>query len=131
MVASAVGILGICIAAFFHLTNRKAADRLRHALLSNALTRWLPLAMENKWYVDEIYHVVLRLPAWAIGHVLHFSDAHVIDGFLVNGTARIPLHVARVFQPLYNGALQGYASTMAGGVALISAWVFWIWLQAG
>ncbi|RLS63328.1 MAG: NADH-quinone oxidoreductase subunit L [Planctomycetota bacterium] len=131
VVASAVGILGICIAAFFHLTNRKAADRLRHALLSNALTRWLPLAMENKWYVDEIYHVVLRLPAWAIGHVLHFSDAHVIDGFLVNGTARIPLHVARVFQPLYNGALQGYASTMAGGVALISAWVFWIWLQAG
>ena len=63
--------------------------------------------------------------------MLHFSDAHVIDGFLVNGTARIPLHVARVFQPLYNGALQGYASTMAGGVALISAWVFWIWLQAG
>jgi len=129
VVASAAGILGILVAVFFHLINRGAADKLRAALLSNELTRWLPLAMENKWYVDEVYHVVFRVPAWVLGHVLHFLDKQIIDGVVVNGTARVPVEIGRLFQPLYNGALQGYAATMAGGIALIAAWVFWIWLQ--
>ena len=130
VVASAAGILGILVAVFFHLMNREAADKLRQALLSNGLTRWLPLLLENKWYVDEIYHAVFRFPAWVLGHVLHFIDKQLIDGFVVNGGARIPLELGRVFQPLYNGALQGYAFTMAGGIALIAAWVLWMWLQA-
>ncbi|MFZ9913941.1 MAG: NADH-quinone oxidoreductase subunit L [Phycisphaerales bacterium] len=129
VVASAAGILGIALAAFLHLLNRGAADRLRQALLSNGLTRWLPLAMENKWYVDEIYHVLFRLPAWVLGHLFHMIDKHLIDGLLVNQGARIPQDLGRVFQPLYNGALQGYAITMAGGIALIAAWVFWILFQ--
>jgi NADH:ubiquinone oxidoreductase subunit 5 (subunit L)/multisubunit Na+/H+ antiporter MnhA subunit len=129
VVASAAGILGIALAAFLHLLNRGAADRLRQALLSNGLTRWLPLAMENKWYVDEIYHALFRLPAWVLGHLFHMIDKHLIDGLLVNQGARIPQDLGRVFQPLYNGALQGYAITMAGGIALIAAWVFWILFQ--
>jgi NADH-quinone oxidoreductase subunit L len=129
IVASTAGILGILVALYLHLLNRSAADRLRQALLSNGLTRWLPLAMENKWKVDEVYHALIRRPAWAIGHVFHFFDKHLIDGLIVNGTARIPVEVGRLFQPLYNGALQGYAATMAGGVALIAAWMFWMLLN--
>ena len=131
VVASAVGVLGICVALWFHLLNRTAADKLRAALLSNGLTRWLPLLLENKWYVDEIYHAVFRLPSWFLGHVLHFLDKQLIDGLLVNGGARVPVELGRLFQPLYNGALQGYAATMAGGIALIAAWVFWIWMHGG
>jgi len=131
VVASVAGILGIAIAAFFHLFNRKAADGLRQTLLSNSLTRWLPIAMENKWYVDEIYHALLRVPARALGHIFEFFDKNVIDGVFVDGGARVPAGLARVFQPLYNGVLQGYAWTMAFGVALIAAWVFWLWLQGG
>jgi NADH-quinone oxidoreductase subunit L len=129
IVASTAGILGILLALYLHLLNRSAADRLRQALLSNGLTRWLPLAMENKWKVDEVYHTLVRRPAWALGHVFLFIDKHLIDGLLVNGTARIPVEVGRLFQPLYNGALQGYAATMAGGVALIAAWMFWMLLN--
>ena len=129
VVASIAGILGILVAVFFHLLNRGAADKLRAALLSNGLTRWLPLAMENKWYVDEAYHWVFRFPSWVLGHLLHFFDKQVIDGFVVNGGARIPVELGRLFQPLYNGALQGYAATMAGGIALIAAWVAWMWLK--
>ena len=131
VVASAAGILGICLAAFLHLFSRKTADSLRQALLSNSLTRWLPIAMENKWYVDEIYHALIRVPAWTLGHIFEFIDKNVIDGAIVNGTARAPAGLARIFQPLYNGALQGYAWTMAGGIALIAAWVFWLWLRGG
>jgi NADH-quinone oxidoreductase subunit L len=129
VVASVAGILGILVAVFFHLVNRGAADKLRAALLSNGLTRRLPLLMENKWYVDEIYHWTFRFPSWVLGHVLQFIDKQLIDGFVVNGSARLPVELGRLFQPLYNGALQGYAATMAGGIALIAAWVAWMWLK--
>jgi NADH-quinone oxidoreductase subunit L len=131
VVASVIGIAGILVAVFFHLLNRGAADRLRAALLSNGLTRWLPLAMENKWYVDEVYNATIRLPAAFVGHMLLLVDKHIIDGGLVDGSARLPRLLGRTFQPLYNGALQGYAATMAIGIALITACVFWIWINGG
>ncbi len=121
---------GIAVALWIHLLDRRMADRLRTALLSNGLTRWLPTSMENKWYVDEIYHALFRLPAWITSHLLHFLDKHLIDGLLVNGVGRVPVAVGRLFQPLYNGALQGYATTMAGGLVLVLAWVAWKWLGA-
>jgi NADH-quinone oxidoreductase subunit L len=121
---------GIAIALWIHLLDRRMADRLRTALLSNGLTRWLPTSMENKWYVDELYHALFRLPAWVTSHLLHFFDRHFIDGLLVNGLGRVPVAMGRLFQPLYNGALQGYAGTMAGGLVLVLAWVAWKWLGA-
>ena len=122
------GLGGIAVAWYFHLGNRKAADRLRAALLARGWIRWLPVAMERKWYVDELYHAAFRLPAWVAGHMLHFMDRHFIDGLLVNGLGRVPTAAGRLFQPLYNGVLQGYAATMAGGVVLILAWVVWRWV---
>ncbi|MHC4106869.1 MAG: NADH-quinone oxidoreductase subunit L [Planctomycetota bacterium] len=119
-VAGTLGIAGILVAAFFHGVNRKAADGLKRALLAIPIVRWLPLAMENKWYVDEIYHAALRLPLWILGHVLYFFDRYFIDAFLVDGTARIPRFLGRTFQPLVNGVLQSYAVSMAGGVGLLA-----------
>jgi hypothetical protein len=51
----------------------------------------------------------------------------------VNGIGRVPLGLGRLFQPLYNGLLQGYAVSMAGGLGLILAWIMivWIWMQKG
>ena len=130
-ISSAVGILGIAVAFWFHLINRRAADSLRARLLANPATRWLPTAMENKWYVDEVYNAAIRMPLWFLGHVFAFIDRYLVDGLLVDGTARLPRLLGRTFQPLQNGVLQGYAVTMAGGVALIVAWVVWVWLQGG
>ena len=128
-ISAAIG--GILIALWLHLLDRRMADRIRTALLSNGLTRWLPTSMENKWYFDEIYHALFRLPMWITSHLLHFFDRHFIDGLLVNGIGRVPVMVGRLFQPLYNGALQGYATSMAGGLILVLAWVAWRWLGAG
>jgi hypothetical protein len=63
--------------------------------------------------------------------MLLLVDKHIIDGGLVDGSARLPRLLGRTFQPLYNGALQGYAATMAIGIALITACVFWIWINGG
>jgi NADH-quinone oxidoreductase subunit L len=128
-IAASLG--GIAIALWLHLLDRRMADRIRTALLSNGVTRWVPVAMENKWYFDEVYHAIFRLPLWVASHLLHFFDRHFIDGLLVNGLGRLPTLLGRLFQPLYNGALQGYATTMAGGVILVLAWVAWRWLGTG
>lgn len=129
IVGSAACVIGIGIAYWLHLKNRSAADRVRSNLRGFILTRWIPSTLENRWYVDEIYHALFRLPLWVASHILHFFDKTFVDGFLVDGTGRVPVAVARLFQPLYNGVLQGYAATMAGGFVLIAGWVFWIWLR--
>ena len=93
--ASGVGLAGIGLAWFFHLANRKAADDLKSALVANPLTRWLPQALERKWYFDEIYHALLRAPLWAGGHLMYLFDRYLIDAVLVDGTARLPRLVGK------------------------------------
>jgi len=118
--ASGVGLAGIGVAWFFHLANRKAADDLKSALVAHPLTRWLPHALEHKWYFDEIYHALLRAPLWAGGHLMYLFDRYLIDAVLVDGTARLPRLLGKAFRPLQNGVLQSYAVSMAGGVGLVA-----------
>ncbi len=130
-VSAAFGLFGILIAWWLHLANRRAADSLRATLLASPLTRWLPTAMENKWYVDEIYHAFVRAPLWVIGHALALIDRLFVDGLLVNGAGYLPRAMGRMFQPLQNGVLQSYAVLMAGGLALVVVLIVLVmpWLQ--
>ena len=129
VVGSFASIGGILLAWYLHLFSRKSADQLRAALLRRWWIRWLPKSMENKWYVDEIYHGLFRLPMWIGAQVLNFGDRHFLDGVLVDGIAKLPVALGKVFRPLYSGALQGYAVTMAGGIALVVAWATWVWMK--
>jgi NADH-quinone oxidoreductase subunit L len=129
MVAGGIAsLVGIALAWWFHLARRQAASDLRTRLLAHPAIRWLPTAIDRKWYFDEIYHALATLPAWGASHAMHLADRHLIDGVLVNGLGRIPPLLGRLFQPLYSGRLQGYAVTMAGGVALILLWAMWSWI---
>jgi NADH-quinone oxidoreductase subunit L len=76
--------------------------------------------MENKWYVDEVYHALIRAPLWVVGHALAFVDRYLVDLVLVDGIARVPRWLGRTFQPLQNGLVQSYAVTMAGGAGLVA-----------
>jgi NADH-quinone oxidoreductase subunit L len=125
-VSGAIGIIGIAIAFYFHLHNRRAADAWRARLLANPATRWLPTAMENKWYVDEMYHALIRAPLWIFSHALNLFDRYIIDALLINGTARVPRGFGRWFQGLQNGALQSYAVTMLAGIGLLALLVLYM-----
>ncbi|HWB19735.1 MAG TPA: hypothetical protein VG711_05495, partial [Phycisphaerales bacterium] len=119
-VSGAIGLIGIAIAWYYHLANRKAADALRARLLASPTTRWLPVAMENKWYVDEMYNLFIRGPLWIIALILYMFDRYVIDMLFVDGVATLPRGLGKSFQPLANGAVQSYAVSMAGGVGLVA-----------
>jgi NADH-quinone oxidoreductase subunit L len=126
LVASITTLVGIGIAAYLHLFNRAAADKLRAGLLASPATRWLPTAMEHKWYVDEVYHAIVRAPLWIGGKALWAIDKWLLDGFVVDGTASLPRRLGKSFQPLQNGLLQSYAVSMAGGVALVALLVLYM-----
>ncbi len=123
-VASLSAVVAIAIAWSFHLVNRKAADGVKRALMGNVFTRWLPKTLENKWYVDELYHAIIRAPLWLLGRTLNLFDRYVLDMVCVDGIARLPRALGRGFQPLANGVLQSYAVSMVGGVALVAVLVF-------
>ena len=119
-ISAVVGFIGIGFAFFFHLLNRKAADSLRSKLLASRTTRWLPTAMENKWYVDEIYIGIIRTPLWITGKIFTLFDRYIIDMLIVNGIASLPRVIARWFSPLHNGSIQSYGVSMIGGVLLVA-----------
>jgi len=119
-ISGIVCIVGIFIAFIFHLWRRESADELRSKLLSNHTTRWLPTAMEHKWYVDEIYIGLFRSPLWITGKIFSLFDKYIIDIAIVNGLAAMPRVIARLFSPLANGSLQSYAVSMIGGAILVS-----------
>ena len=118
-ISAVVGIIGLGLAFFFHLARREAADAMRSNLLARRATRWLPTAMENKWYVDEFYIAVIRTPLWILGKLFALIDRGIIDGLLVNGIAGLPRSIAKWFSPLHNGAVQSYGVSMIGGAALV------------
>ena len=130
-VSGTVGTIGFLIALWLHCLNRKAADDLRAWLLGRGWIAWLPKAMERKWYVDEIYLATIRFPLWITSQGLYVFDRIFVDGLAVNGTARLPRFAGEILRPLYNGVLQGYGASMAGGVALVLAWIVWVWMRGG
>ena len=122
-------IAGILVSLYLHLINRGAADALRRALMGSMATRWIVVGAERKWLVDEFYDWVIRLPLKVVANILSAIDELLLDAGIVNGLGGLPAAVGRLFRPLYGGVVQGYAVTMAGGVALVAAWVIWIWLR--
>ena len=95
------------------------------------MTGWLPRALENKWYVDELYDALFRYPTRGVAWLLARVDSLVLDGGIVNGLGRLTVGAGRLFQPLYNGLLQGYAVVMVGGLGLILVWIVWMFTKTG
>ncbi len=74
----------------------------------------------DKFRVDELYEWLLVKPIQKVSHFLwKVGDAFLIDGLLVNGTARAANAFARAFRTLQNGDVQRYAAVMALAVAAI------------
>ena len=126
-VSALVGIIGIAFAAYLHgpvgawglgIGNRtraavSRADGWKRAI--GPVGRWA----EHKWYVDEFYDLVLRLPLRVISHIFHAFDKLIIDGALVDGAGLLPRALGRTLRPTQSGVLHGYATGMAAGIGII------------
>ncbi len=112
-----VGILGIGVAFLLHLMGRTSAATSRADSLLPLLgpvARWA----QNKWYVDEFYDALFRLPLRVLAHLLHIFDKLIVDG-VVDLFGVVPRKVAEWIRPSQSGVLQGYALGMAGGIVVV------------
>ena len=82
----------------------------------------LRTAAANKFYVDEVYDVLIIRPfRWLASATFRFIDRLVIDLILVNGSAFAVDVVGRLTRVVQNGDVQRYMGVMLIGAAAILA----------
>lgn len=113
-VASAGAIAMIGLAWVFYVRNRALAENCAKTF------KGAVRVLYNKFYVDELYDVIIRRPLRGMGHICHLLfDQMLIDTVLVGGIAKFPRLLAWGARPFQNGALQGYGLSMGAGVAMV------------
>jgi NADH-quinone oxidoreductase subunit L len=118
IVSTVVAAAGVFVAFLLHLKDRAQADKLAASLAPVAR------AMENKYWVDELYDAAVVTPLRSSGKVFFTLDRFVVDGlvWLVSFVPQLSGLALKV--STQRGYLQGYAVTMILGIAIILAVIF-------
>jgi len=115
-----LALAGLAVAWYVWLRRPQLA-----ALASERLSAVYRLLV-NKYYADELYQRVFAAGGRGIGTVLwKAGDQAVIDGVLVNGTARTIGRIAGVVRQLQSGYLYHYAFAMVIGLTALLGWLLW------
>jgi len=82
--------------------------------------------LDRKYYIDEFYSWCFASGARALGRGFwKFGDVKIIDGFFVNGAARVVVWFATLIRQFQSGYIYHYAFTMIVGVfVLLSLWLY-------
>jgi len=113
-----LALAGALVAWYLYLRKPGLADTIRMRLSG------LYTLLINKYYFDYFNEKVLaRATLGAGGFLWRFGDIAVIDGALVNGSARLVGWVAQVGRHLQTGYLYHYAFAMIIGLAVLVGWL--------
>ncbi|WP_459617565.1 NADH-quinone oxidoreductase subunit L [Bordetella sp. 2513F-2] len=112
-------VAGAVIAWYCYLINPKVPAAIQSSL--SGINRLL----ENKYYVDWVNEQIIARGARCLGRGLwQTGDRGLIDGVLVNGSARVVGWVAAVSRHLQSGFIYHYAFAMIVGImALVTFFV--------
>ncbi len=82
--------------------------------------------LDRKYYIDEFYSWLFAGGTRALGTVLwKYGDIKLIDGFFVNGAARVVAWTAMLVRRFQTGYIYHYAFTMiVGVVAILTLWLY-------
>ncbi len=115
--ATVVMITGFLLALWAYILDTSIPARF------TAQFRGLYAFLLNKWYFDELYHVVFVVPAFAIGRFLwKRGDQGTIDRFGPNGIAKLVVGGGDAARRLQSGYLYTYALVMLLGLAAAATW---------
>lgn len=119
IISSLIAVSGIGLAYQLHLKNRAAGDALPRKF--PAISR----AIENKYWVDEMYDALIIKPLWRLGQFFYAVDRIVVDGivWVVGFVPQLSGFTLKL--TTQRGFLQGYAGAMAFGIVVILLFVFW------
>jgi NADH-quinone oxidoreductase subunit L len=108
---------GVISAWFIYLKKPSIADatRRRFSFVYNLL--------DQKYYFDRFNEIVFAGTSRGIGHLLwRLGDALLIDGFFVNGSAKLVGWFSGVIRHVQTGYLNHYAFAMISGLILLLGW---------
>ena len=113
ILSTVVGLLGIGLGWLIYRQKSISRD----AIASSA--PWLTKLLVNKYYIDEVYQVIIVAPLRAIGLALSAFDQWIVDG-IVRGVAGLTVLTGRTSTRMQNGQVQTYGLiTLLGCVILI------------
>jgi len=110
-------IIGFVVAWLFYIRSPELPKRLADKFSA------VYYALLNKYGFDEFYDAVFARSIRSLGGVCwKVADAFVIDGILVNGTARTVGWVSSVIRHIQSGYMYHYAFAMIIGLFLLISW---------
>ena len=110
--STAIAIGGISLAAYLYLGSRAQAEWLAKVMRPAYLLSY------GKFFVDEIYQVLVVKPLEFLSAVAYWIDQYIVDG-LVNLCGAIPPLVGTALRGLQSGLVQTYALLMILGALIL------------
>jgi NADH-quinone oxidoreductase subunit L len=115
-----LAIAGIVTAWYLYLRNTAMPKRIAMAFGP------LYAIVERKYGFDELYSAIFANGARLLGRGFwRGGDQTVIDGLLVNGSARLTYWFAGVVRLIQTGLINTYAFFMLFGILLGVSWMMW------
>jgi NADH-quinone oxidoreductase subunit L len=120
MVSTIVAVVGIGIAAYFFLRNRRAADAMAERFAD------LRRVLVDKYYVDEIYDATIVQPIRIVSEEVLWKniDARLIDG-AVNGAGETVGGLSELLRRMQTGSVRTYAASLFAGAVVILGYYLW------
>lgn len=107
--SSLVALAGIGVAYLMYVKQPELPGKL-----AAGAVRFYELS-RNRFYLDELYDVLIVKPLSGLAYLLRVLDQYIVDG-LVDLIANIPVGIGYLFRPIQNGLVQFYALLMALGL---------------
>jgi len=90
---------------------------------NNAVLRFLHRLTLRKFYVDDLYDLLIRYVVFGISHIEAAFDTYVVDG-IVNGVAGLVTGAGSEARRVETGKVQTYMAGFFGGIAILAIVVF-------
>lgn len=115
-----LSVAGIFTAWFLYSVRTEIPEKIKYMLYP------LYQLLDRKYYIDELYSWLFAGGTRTLGNTLwKYGDIKLIDGFFVNGTARIVAFTASMVRRFQTGYIYHYAFTMIVGIFVILT----LWLK--
>jgi NADH-quinone oxidoreductase subunit L len=103
----------------YSLYARVEFAKINEYVESHAVLRVLHRILLRKYYIDELYDLIVRYGVLGLSHVEQAFDTYIVDG-IVNGVARLVTTIGRDVRHVETGRVQSYMIGFFGGVAVLA-----------
>ena len=115
---ASIGLVGgIWLFGFFRRSGR--GETVEAITASSGATRFLYRASLNKWWFDDLNHLLFIVIGGRVANALWWFDRNVVDG-TVNAVGRITLDAGGGLRRIQTGHVQNYALGIAIGLIIMA-----------